>query len=63
MNTITVLLAEDELALAHIIRESLEERNFKVILCADGEIALSLYEKHKPDILVLDIMMPLKDGF
>src|SRR5882757_839273 len=63
MDKITVLLAEDELALAHIVRESLEEREFKVILCADGEHAYTQYLKHKPDILAIDIMMPKLDGF
>jgi len=63
MNEIKVLLAEDELALAHIVRESLEKRNFKVILCPDGETALKKYEKFAPDIIILDIMMPEMDGF
>lgn len=63
MDSIKVLLAEDEPALAHIVRESLEERNFKVILCADGEQALELYAKQKPDVLALDVMMPKLDGF
>lgn len=58
-----VLLAEDEIALAHIIRESLEERKFSVILCHDGESALEAYRNKKPAILILDIMMPEKDGF
>jgi len=63
MDKITVLLAEDELALAHIVRESLEERDFKVILCADGEQAYQQYLTHKPNILALDVMMPKSDGF
>ena len=63
MDKIRVLLAEDELALAHIVRESLEEENFEVILCADGEQALQKYALHKPDILALDVMMPKLDGF
>ncbi len=63
MDKIKVLLAEDELALAHIVRESLEERNFEVKLCADGEQALNQYAIYKPDILVLDVMMPKMDGF
>jgi DNA-binding response OmpR family regulator len=63
MDKITVLLAEDELALAHIVRESLEERGFDVILCADGAYAYQQYIKNKPDILALDIMMPKIDGF
>lgn len=63
MDNIRVLLAEDELSLAHIVRESLEERDFKVTLCPDGEQALQSYNQQKPDILVLDVMMPKMDGF
>ncbi|WP_034043157.1 response regulator transcription factor [Wocania ichthyoenteri] len=60
---ITVLLAEDEPALGQIIKESLETRNFKVLLCENGEVALKAYQKEQPEILVLDVMMPKKDGF
>ena len=63
MNKIYVLLAEDELSLAHIVRESLEQNNFEVALCANGEQALQKYKSSKPDILVLDVMMPKTDGF
>jgi DNA-binding response OmpR family regulator len=63
MSMIKVLLAEDETSLAHILRESLEERNYKVILCPNGKIAIEQYEAQKPDIVVLDVMMPLMDGF
>lgn len=58
-----VLLAEDEPALGMIIKESLEIRNFEVLLCSDGEKALDSYKKTKPELLVLDVMMPKKDGF
>lgn len=60
---IKIILAEDELALAQIIKESLETRNFEVIHCKDGEEASVQFLKSKPDILVLDVMMPKKDGF
>jgi DNA-binding response OmpR family regulator len=63
MDKIKVLLAEDESALAHIVRESLEERDFKVILCADGDQAYQQYKNQAPDILALDVMMPKIDGF
>jgi DNA-binding response OmpR family regulator len=63
MDKIRVLLAEDELSLAHIVRESLEETGFEVILCANGEQALLKYHEKKPDILALDVMMPKMDGF
>lgn len=58
-----ILLAEDELALGTIVKESLETRGFEVIFCEDGEIAQQQYEQHKPELLVLDVMMPKKDGF
>ena len=60
---ITILLAEDEPALGQIIKESLETRNFKVILCENGEEALHIYTTQHPELLVLDVMMPKKDGF
>ncbi|QCX40475.1 response regulator transcription factor [Aureibaculum algae] len=60
---VTILLAEDEPALGQIIRDSLETRNFKVLLCEDGEIALKKYKENDPKLLVLDVMMPKKDGF
>ena len=63
MSKINVLLAEDELALGMIIQESLESRDFKVRLCPDGQKAWESYQAQKPDVLVLDVMMPKKDGF
>ncbi|MCL4135866.1 UNVERIFIED_CONTAM: hypothetical protein GTU68_049212 [Idotea baltica] len=46
-----------------IVRESLESRGFIVFHAKNGVEALSVYQTEKPDILVLDVMMPLKDGF
>uniref|UniRef100_UPI00404B9333 response regulator transcription factor n=2 Tax=Gelidibacter sp. TaxID=2018083 RepID=UPI00404B9333 len=59
----TILLAEDEPALGLIIKESLETRNFKVLLCDNGATAYETYKTHKPELLVLDVMMPKMDGF
>jgi DNA-binding response OmpR family regulator len=63
MSKIKVLLAEDEASLGMIVKESLESRDFIVFHAANGEEALEIYQKQQPDILVLDVMMPLKDGF
>jgi DNA-binding response OmpR family regulator len=60
---INIIYAEDEPALGQIVKESLETRNFTVRLCADGEEAFKAFEKHIPDVLVLDVMMPKQDGF
>jgi DNA-binding response OmpR family regulator len=62
-NKTTILLAEDEPALGQIIKESLETRDFNVLLCHDGEKAYEVYKSEKPKLLVLDVMMPKKDGF
>ncbi|KOY51054.1 response regulator transcription factor [Polaribacter dokdonensis] len=63
MSKIKVLLAEDEASLGMIVRESLESRDFIVDHAENGEQALDLYKTNQPDILVLDVMMPKKDGF
>lgn len=63
MSKITILLAEDEPALGQIIKESLETRGFNVLLCTNGEKAYEVYQSEKPELLVLDVMMPKKDGF
>ncbi|MGC1472536.1 MAG: response regulator transcription factor [Psychroserpens sp.] len=59
----TILLAEDEPALGQIIKESLETRDFEVLLCENGEIAFDTYKRAAPELLILDVMMPKKDGF
>lgn len=58
-----ILLAEDESSLGLIVKESLESRDFLVEWCENGEEALSKYQEFRPDVLVLDVMMPKKDGF
>lgn len=63
VDNIKLLLAEDEAALGQIIKESLETRDFEVILCDNGEKAFEKYKSESPEILVLDVMMPKKDGF
>jgi len=62
-NPVKLLLAEDEPALGQIVKETLETRGFDVILCENGEKALKKYQLDSPEILVLDVMMPKKDGF
>lgn len=62
-NKIKILLAEDEATLGQIIKDSLETRDFEVLLCEDGQKAFETYKSESPEILVLDVMMPKKDGF
>ncbi|MEO7983642.1 MAG: response regulator transcription factor [Bacteroidota bacterium] len=62
-NKTKLLLAEDDLQLGFIIRDNLEEAGFEVINCPDGELAWEYYQKKKPDLCILDVNMPYKDGF
>jgi len=63
MNKTKIFYAEDELFLAKIVKESLESRGFEVIMESDGAKAVAAFKKSQPDICVLDIMLPNKDGF
>ena len=61
--SIKVLYIEDEVFLAKIVKESLESRGFQVVLETDGARAVTSFNNHLPDVCVLDIMLPNKDGF
>lgn len=63
MVDIKVLYVEDEVFLARIVKESLESRGFSVYLETDGAKALTSFKKIQPDICILDVMLPNKDGF
>lgn len=63
MDKIRLLYVEDEPFLARIVHESLESREFEVLLINDGSGAVAAFERFKPDICVLDVMLPGKDGF
>jgi DNA-binding response OmpR family regulator len=63
MNKTKILYVEDELFLAKIVRETLEGRGFEVVMESDGAKAVDMFKKSQPDICVLDVMLPNKDGF
>lgn len=61
--SIQILYAEDELFLGKIVKESLESRGYTVTMEADGNKVLSHFVRLQPQVCVLDIMLPNKDGF
>ncbi len=63
MDKIKILLVEDEVFLGQIVKESFETRGFAVKHFVDGEQGLEGFKAMKPDICVLDVMLPLMDGF
>jgi DNA-binding response OmpR family regulator len=63
MSKTKVFYVEDEVFLARIVKESLESRGFEVVMETDGGKAINAFKQAKPDICVLDVMLPNKDGF
>jgi DNA-binding response OmpR family regulator len=63
MEKTRVLYVEDEPFLARIVKESLESRGYDVRLVGDGGMAGEAFAEYRPDICVLDVMLPQKDGF
>ncbi|MDP9079317.1 MAG: response regulator transcription factor [Bacteroidota bacterium] len=63
MNKIKVLLVEDEAVLASVVKETLDARGFELTIAANGVEGWSFFNNNKPDVCVVDVMMPRKDGF
>lgn len=59
----TILLAEDDEYLRDLVKDALEDEEYDVTACSNGQEAIELFDKNKFDICLLDIMMPVKDGF
>lgn len=58
-----ILLVEDEAVLSMIIKDTLEGEGFELIHASDGLKGLDCFFRQKPDIVVVDVMMPHMDGF
>ncbi|MGY3751150.1 response regulator transcription factor [Vagococcus acidifermentans] len=62
MSQVKVLVVDDEIEIRELLKDYLEEENYRVKTCGDGEEALKLFKIFKPDIAILDIMLPGMDG-
>jgi len=58
----TVLVVEDELEIARVVRDYLRTAGFEVIVVADGESAVASVRSARPDLMVLDLGLPGRDG-
>jgi len=58
-----VLIAEDEISMQNVLKSKVEQLGFKVIQSFDGKEALQKVKTEKPDLILLDIIMPEKSGF
>jgi two-component system chemotaxis response regulator CheY len=58
-----VLVVEDDQSIRNVITDVLEERGFRVVGAADGAQALDQIERQRPDVMVLDLLMPVMHGW
>jgi DNA-binding response OmpR family regulator len=58
-----ILIVEDDAVLQKTLQEFLVEEKFEVICSADGEEGIRIAKKEKPDLVLLDIILPKKDGY
>src|SRR5690625_5605485 len=57
-----ILVVEDEQPISDIVKFNLEKEGYEVVCAFDGEEAIELAESENPDLILLDIMLPKKDG-
>ncbi|MBI4225193.1 MAG: response regulator [Candidatus Sungbacteria bacterium] len=58
-----ILIVEDDRSLQSALTEMLEKHQYAAVSAFDGEAGLAAAEKEKPDLILLDIILPKKDGF
>lgn len=59
----TILVVDDEMSIRQILETRLSMRGYNVLLAADGDEALYLFRKEEPNLVILDIMLPKRDGY
>jgi putative nucleotidyltransferase with HDIG domain len=59
----SILLVDDDPNVVDILSESLRNKGYDTVSASDGDQALRVYDEHKPDLVVLDVVLPKKDGF
>lgn len=57
-----IVVADDEKDITSFLKRMLEMEGYTVWTANDGQAALHLYRREKPDLMILDVFMPIKDG-
>ncbi len=58
-----ILLVDDEQQLALAVKIRLQSHGYQVVMATNGQMALELAEKERPDLVILDVLMPVMDGY
>lgn len=59
----TILVVEDDAILVKVLSKTIEERGYKVLMAENGKVGLKLALKNHPDLILMDLNMPIMDGF
>jgi DNA-binding response OmpR family regulator len=59
----TILLVDDDQEILYAMRAMLENKGYRVLTASDGNAGLNVAEREKPDLVIVDMMMPKKSGF
>ncbi|PZV06974.1 MAG: diguanylate cyclase response regulator [Leptolyngbya sp.] len=62
-NSALILVADDDAFVRHMLTRYLRKEGYTVVEAANGDEAVSLYFRHAPDLILLDVLMPVMDGF
>lgn len=62
MSNAKILVVDDEQELLEMLKDRLEANDFEVVLASDGEEGIRMAKSEKPDLVIMDIMMPNMDG-
>jgi CheY-like chemotaxis protein len=58
----TILVVDDDPSIVHLLKENLEQEGYQVVEGYDGQAALQLAQSAKPNLIILDVNMPLING-
>ncbi|MCE9499848.1 MAG: response regulator, partial [Leptospira sp.] len=57
-----ILIVDDQPSMAMVLGDILEGKNFQIVTAVNGEAGIAKAKELKPDLIIMDIMMPVKDG-
>ncbi|MBQ1951006.1 MAG: response regulator transcription factor [Clostridia bacterium] len=63
MTALKIMVVDDDSNICELLRLYLEKEGFETVIASDGEQALAAFDREKPDLILLDVMMPKLDGW